>query len=377
MTLLSNHAFEQLRQIPLYVPGKPIQEVQRELGLESIVKLASNENPWGPSEAVKARVIKAATGSQDEGLGLYPVSDGFYLRSAIARRRGFNLGQIMLGNGSSEIIEMAAKAALLGGGSGVAPRHSFAIYGIATRTAGGRFIECPSSPAAIDVDAILGAVQLDTRIVYLGNPNNPTGVLLEREGLARLVRELRDDILLIVDQAYAEYEDPETYPDAATFLDERSNLLVLHTFSKIHSLAALRIGYAVGHLKLIALLERVRSPFNTNMLAQVAAEAAVEDYAFEAFSRARNTEARQAFLAEAANHRCQVSGVAGNFVLLESALPAPELFKDLLKAGVIVRPMQGYDLPNHVRVTLGKPEEMRAFWAAAAPVLDNAGCGCR
>jgi len=377
MTLLSNHAFEQLRQIPLYVPGKPIQEVQRELGLESIVKLASNENPWGPSEAVKARVIKAVTGGRDEGLGLYPVSDGFYLRSAIAKRRGFNLGQIMLGNGSSEIIEMAAKAALLGGGSGVAPKHSFAIYGIATQTAGGRFIECPCSPTEVDVDAILGAVQLDTRIVYLGNPNNPTGVMLGREGLARLVRELRDDILLVVDQAYSEYEDPETYPDATRFLDERSNLLVLHTFSKIHSLAAMRIGYGIGHLKLIALLERVRSPFNTNMLAQVAAETAVEDYPFEAFSRARNAEARQAFFAEAANHKCKATGMAGNFILLESVLPAMELFKDLLKAGVIVRPMHAYDLPNHVRVTLGKPEEMQAFWAAATSVLDNAGCGCR
>ena len=376
MTLLSEQAFERLRQIPLYVPGKPIQEVQRELGLDSIVKLASNENPWGPSEAVKARVIQAATGSRDEGLGLYPVSDGFYLRTAIARRRGFNLDQIILGNGSSEILEMAAKAALLGGGSAVAPRHSFAIYGIATQTAGGRFLECPCGPTELDVDAILAAVQPDTRIVFLGNPNNPTGTMLDRDGLERLVRDLRDDILLVMDQAYAEYEDPDTYPDAAGYLEERSNLLVLHTFSKIHSLAALRVGYGIGHHKLLALLERVRSPFNTNMLAQAAAEVAIQDYAFEAFSRARNQEARTAFFKEAANHRCQATGAGGNFILLESMLPAPELFKDLLKAGVIVRPMQGYGLPNHVRVTLGKPGEMEAFWAAVTPILDNAGCAC-
>jgi histidinol-phosphate aminotransferase len=164
MTLLSDQAFERLRQIPLYVPGKPIQEVQRELGLDSIVKLASNENPWGPSEAVKNRVIQAAMGSRDEGLGFYPVSDGFYLRTAIARRRGFNLDQVILGNGSSEILEMAAKAALLGGGSSVAPKHSFAIYGIATQTAGGRFIECPCGPTELDVDAILRAARHPHRL---------------------------------------------------------------------------------------------------------------------------------------------------------------------------------------------------------------------
>ena len=377
MTLLSNPAFEQLRQIPLYVPGKPIQEVQRELGLDNIVKLASNENPWGPTEAVKARVIQAVTGSCDEGLGLYPVSDGFYLRQAIARRRNLNLDQIILGNGSTELLELAAQAALMGGGSAVAPRHSFAIYGIASQAAGGRFIECPCSPTELDVDAVLAAVQLDTRIVFLGNPNNPTGTMLDRAGVERLVRDLRDDILLVIDQAYSEYQDPDTYPDAAAYLDERSNLLVLRTFSKIHALAALRIGYGMGHPKLLALLERVRSPFNTNMVAQVAAEVAVQDIAFEALCRTRNAEARAAFLAEAGNHRCQVTGQGGNFLLLESILPAQELFKDLLRAGVIVRPMQGYGLPNHVRVTLGRPEEMAAFWAAAAPVLDNVGCGCR
>jgi histidinol-phosphate aminotransferase len=371
-----NPAFEHLRQIPLYVPGKPIQEVQRELGLDSIIKLASNENPWGPTEAVKNRVLRAVSGSKDEGLGLYPISDGMYLRSAIARRRGFNPDQIILGNGSSEIIEMAAKAVLLDGGSGVAPKHSFAIYSIATQTAGGRFIESPGSPDELDADSIIAAVQADTRIVYLGNPNNPTGTMLDKASLARLVQDLRDDILLVVDQAYAEYVDPDTYPDAAVHLKERTNLLVLHTFSKIHCLAGLRIGYGLGHPEVLSLLERVRSPFNTNHLAQVAAEVAVADVAFEAFSRQKNQEARDAFYAEGKLHRCTVSGQAGNFLLMETILPAAELFKDLLRKGIIVRPMQGYGLPNHIRVTMGTPEEMAAFWTAIIPILDNTGCGC-
>ena len=369
-----NPAFDHLRQIPLYVPGKPIQEVQRELGLEKVIKLASNENPWGPTDAVKARVLRAVNGSADEGMGLYPTSDGLYLRRAIARRRDFNPDQIILGNGSSEIIEMASKAVLLQGGSGLAPRHSFAIYGIATQTAGGRFLEAPGGAEDLDADRIMAAVQADTRIVFLGNPNNPTGAMLDRASLARLVRDLRDDILLVVDQAYAEYEDPGTYPDAAVHIKERGNLLVLHTFSKIHCLAGLRIGYGIGHPEVLNLLERVRSPFNTNHLAQVAAEVAIQDVAFEAFSRRKNLEARQAFLEEASQHRCTVSGQAGNFLLLETRYPAADLFRELLKKGVIVRPMHGYGLPNHIRITMGTPEEMAAFWKAAAPLFDNS-CG--
>ncbi|MBI1753456.1 MAG: histidinol-phosphate transaminase [Acidobacteria bacterium] len=365
--------FDRLSRIPLYVPGKPIQEVQRELGLSRIVKLASNENPWGPTEAVKARVASVIAGSEFEGLGLYPVSDGYYLRKRIAERRGVSVDRVVLGNGSSEILEMVAKAAFLDGGSSVIPKHSFAIYGIATQTAGGRVIETRASATELDVDDILRSVVDDTRLVYLGHPNNPTGIRIERSALERLVRQLREDIVLVVDQAYAEYEDPAEYPDAAAYLDERPNLLVLHTFSKIHALAGLRIGYGLGSNELMAYLDRVRSPFNTNHLAQAAAEVSVQDLAFEAFSRQKNAEARQAFSLEAANHRCQLTGTSGNFVLMETALPAADLFKELLQRGVIVRPMQGYGLPNHIRITFGKPEEMRAFWDAAAPILDG-GC---
>jgi histidinol-phosphate aminotransferase len=372
-SLSSVPGFEHLSRIPLYVPGKPIQEVQRELGLTRIVKLASNENPWGPTEAVKARVASVISGSEFEGLGLYPVSDGYYLRKRIADRKGLAVDRVVLGNGSSEILEMIAKAAFLDGGSAVIPKHSFAIYGIATQTAGGRVLESRASATELDADDILRSVAEDTRLVYLGHPNNPTGIRLERAAIEHLVRKLREDIVLVVDQAYAEYEDPAEYPDAATYLNERPNLLVLHTFSKIHSLAAMRIGYGLGSKELMGFLERVRSPFNTNHLAQAAAEVAVQDLAFETYSRQRNTEARAAFAIEAAKHRCQITGTCGNFVLLESAFPAPELFKELLQRGVIVRPMQGYGLPNHIRVTFGKPEEMQAFWSAAGPLLDG-GC---
>jgi len=208
-------------------------------------------------------------------------------------------------------------------------------------------------------------------MVYIANANNPTGVQIERDGIARLVKEIRGDILVVVDQAYAEYSMPDQFPNAADFLRERENLLVLHTFSKIYALAALRIGYGLSNQRIITLLERVRSPFNTNHLAQIAAEVAVKDLEFLSFCREKNQQARDAFFAEAKKHRCTVSGNAGNFVLLETAIPAPDFFRDLLKKSVIIRPMHGYGLPYHLRVSLGRPEEMEAFWAAAAPMLDG------
>jgi len=363
------HVFEHLRRLPPK-PGQPLPERR------AAVRLADNGNPLGPADSVRARVMEAVTGAALDDLCRYPGADGQALRAAIGGRRGFQPGQILLGNGSSELIGIAARAMLMDGGSGLAARHSFAAFGLATRAAGGRFIECHATATEVEVGHLLAAVQPDTRLVYLGHPNNPTGALLERDALAQLVRSLREDILLVVDQAYAEYEDPATYPDASSHLADRANLLVLHSFSKIHGLAGLRIGYGIANPELAGLLERVRSPFNTNHLAQVAAEAAVLDEAFEAASRVRNQAARAAFLAEAERHRCRVSGQAGNFLLMETVFPAQELARDLRRQGVLVCPADGFGLPNHVRVAMGTPQDMAAFWKVAGPILDNLGCGC-
>jgi histidinol-phosphate aminotransferase len=371
MAETASNNFELLEKIPLYVPGKPIQEVKREFGLANVVKLASNENPWGPSKAVKDRISEIVCGSADEGLGLYPVSDGYYLRKTISELRGIGLGQIVLGNGSAELIEMAAKACFIDGGSAVIPKHSFAIGGIAAQTAGGYVIETPATATEVDVDAVIKAVRPCTRMVYIANANNPTGVEIGLDGIERMVKEIREDILLVIDQAYAEYSLPNEFPDAATFLGDRENLLVLHTFSKIYALAALRMGYGLSSERIISLLERVRSPFNTNSLAQAAAEVAIKDLDFVKFCREKNKEARGAFFEEASKHRCKATGNAGNFLLLESAIPALDFFVGLLKKSVIVRPMHGYGLPQHLRVTLGRPEEMDVFWAAAEPMLDG------
>jgi histidinol-phosphate aminotransferase len=368
------HVFEHLRRLPRHRAGQHPPE--GDPGPRSFVRLGDNGNPWAPTEAVRARMREAVDGAALDEFRSYPRSDGLALRSAIAGRRGLDPGQIILGNGSSEIIGIAARAMLMDGGSGLAARHSFAAFSLATQAAGGRLVECHATATEVEAAHLLAAVQPDTRIVYLGHPNNPTGTLLEREALAQLALGLREDILLVVDQAYAEYADPADYPDAAELLEHRNNLLVLHTFSKIHGLAGLRIGYGIANPDLAGLLERVRSPFNTNHLAQVAAEVAIRDEAFEACSRARNLEARAAFQAEAEQHRCRVSGHAGNFMLMETVFPAQELYRDLLRRGVMVCPVDSYGLPNHVRVAMGTPDDMAFFWKVAGPILDNLGCGC-
>jgi len=359
------HVFEHLRRLSPPPPGPEL--------LEGVVNLADNCNPWGPTEAVRERVLRTLAGAG--AFRRYP-SDGPELSGAIAARHGIDPGQILLGNGSTELIGIAARAMLMDGGSGLAARHSFAAFGLAIQAAGGRLIECHATAEEVEAGHLLAAVQPDTRVVYLGQPDNPTGALLEREALAHLARSLRPDILLVVDEAYAEYEDPATYPDAAAHLGQRPNLLVLHTFSKMHGLAGLRIGYGIAPPGLAVLLERVRCPHNTSRLAQAAAAEAIRDEAFEALSRGRNPAARAAFQLEAGRHRCRVTGQAGNFMLMETVFPARELHRDLQRLGILVSPMDGCGLPNHVRVSMGTPRDMEAFWKAAGPILDNLGCGC-
>ena len=363
--------FEHLRRIPRTRPGLSIPSSRQDL-----VDLAANGNPWGPAPAVRERLRSALDDAGMDRLRQFPAADGGPLRTAIAARRGVDPARLILGNGSCELITLAARAMLMDGGSGLAARHSYAPFGVAVQAVGGRFIECLDDLLEAEWEPLLAAVQPDTRIVYLGHPNNPTGTLLTRDGLAHLTAALRPDILLVVDQAYAEYEDPATYPDAAAQLEDRANLLVLRTFSKIHGLAGLRLGYGLGGQELVGLLERVRMPYNTNHLAQVAGAAAVDQEAYEALCRARNLDARTRFLAEAERHPCRITGQAGNFLLMETIFPAQELARDLLHRGVLVSPLDHYGLPNHLRVAMGTPEAMAHFWKAAAPILDNLSCGC-
>lgn len=338
----------------------------------AVLDLATNRNPRGPAESVRERLRQVSGGSGTQASTGTPDPEGTVLRMLLGDLRGHPAAQILLGHGSMEILQWAVDAAFPCGGSFLLPRYSHdGAAGSATR-AGIRPVETPASPDGVDVEALLRAVRPDTRLVYLANANNPTGTRVDADALVRLVRGLREDILLVMDQAYAEYEAPDDFPDAVALLPERERLLVLHTFSKLHGLDGLRTGYGLGTRWVV---ERIAPKgFGLDPLRLVAAEAAIQDQAFVEGSRQQNAKARTAFFAEAERHRCHASGEGGNFVLMETLFPAQELAKDLLRRGVAVRPLHDFGLPQHVRISLGMPEQMDAFWRVASPLLD--GCGC-
>lgn len=338
------------------------------------IDLATNRNPWGPAERVRLRVQEAIAGMNPEEVGVYPEPGDATLRTAIGSQTGLRMNQVILGHGSTDLLGMAVRATRTQGGSLLLPQLSFEAAGLAARAAGVRLVESLATLTEVDVDRLLQAVQPDTRLVYLADVNNPTGIRVGVSDLARLAQHLRGDILLVVDQAYVEYEDPGDVSDASHLLAMRERLLILRTFSKIHALAGLRVGYGLGNPWVISRLEFERSPGDLPRLTQIAAHAALQDGTFVATSRARNQEARSMFLCESLRHRCNVSGEGGNFMVLESVFPAEEFAKDLFRRGIAVKPLQGYGLLQQVRISLGTPEQMAAFWQAATPLLDGAGC---
>ena len=321
------------------------------------IHLEGTRNPRGPSEAVKAALTLADPGS------------GVEVRAELAVLRGVAEDQILFGEGSLGVLRTAARSALAEGGSALMPQHSFALAGDVLRTAGGRLIEGPAIVPDADPGTLLRAVQPDTRLVFLAQVGNPTTERVGREYLHALAAGLREDILLVVDEAYAEYDAPEDDPATATCLTERERLLVLRTFSTFHGLEEPRVGYGLGNPYILS-----RFGPGLQLPHPAAVLAALQDRAFQDRSRALNVEARTAFLEEAARHRCSASSSGGNFACLESMLPAAELVKDLAKRGVVVKPLETEGLPNHVRVALGTPDAMERFWQAATPILDGTGC---
>jgi histidinol-phosphate aminotransferase len=306
---------------------------------------------------VKAALALADPGSEAEA------------RAELAALRGVAEDQILFGDGSLGVLRTAARSALAEGGSALMPQHSFALAGEVLSAAGGRLIEGPAIVSDADPGALLRAVQPDTRLVFLAQVSNPTSERVGREYLHALAAGLREDILLVVDEAYAEYDAPQDDPATATCLTERERLLVLRTFSTFHGLADPRVGYGLGNPYVLS-----RFGPGRRLPRPAAVLAALRDRAFADGSRALNAEARAAFLEEAARHRCSAGSSGGNFACLESMLPAAELAKDLAKKGVLVKPLETEGLPNHVRIALGTPEAMERFWRTATPILDGTGC---
>ncbi|CAL1241742.1 histidinol-phosphate transaminase [Candidatus Methylocalor cossyra] len=367
----SDLAAPALRGLTPYQPGKPIAELARELGLRDIVKLASNENPLGPSPAALAAVERTLA-----ELHRYPDGSGYALKAALAETLAVEPNQITLGNGSSELLELVARAFLTPGSAALFSEHAFAVYAIVTQATGARGVTVPAHDGSRgpryghDLEAMAERVDGATRVVFIANPNNPTGTYLKTAELRRFLTGLPESTLAVVDEAYFEYVEAPDYPNTLTWLADFPNLVVTRTFSKIYGLAGLRVGYAVSSPAIAELLDRVRQPFNVNGLALAAAEAALADQ--EHLARAlRVNRAGLRQLSEALTAR-QLNPLpsVGNFLSFDLGRPAAPIYDALLRHGVIVRPIANYGLPQHLRVTVGTAEQNAAFLAALDRVLE-------
>jgi len=356
-----------VRAIAPYQPGKPISELAREIGLEeeSIIKLASNENPLGASP----KALAAMRAALDE-VARYPDGNGFELRTALAKMYGVAAARIVLGNGSNDVLEMAAHAFLEPGASAVYSQHAFAVYPLATQATGAAGIEVPARDFGHDLDAMGRAVRGDTRVVFVANPNNPTGTWIAADRLHAFLRKLPAHVLLVLDEAYYEYLDPGLRSDSLGWLEQFPNLVVSRTFSKAYGLAGLRVGFAFAHPQVAGLMNRVRQPFNVSSIAQAAAVAALADQEFVHKSRALNAQGMLALTT--GFKRLGLSWIPSyaNFVSFKVPNTA-EVFQRLLRRGVIVRPIAGYGMPEHLRVTVGTGAENARFLAELEAVLTD------
>ena len=342
-----------LANLPVYQPGRPIEEVARELGLPAaeIIKLASNENPLGPSPAALAAMEKTI-----QSLHLYPDGNAFYLKRKLAAKLGVKAQNIILGNGSNEIIEFVGHALMTPGTDVIASEFCFAVYPIVTRLFGANLITVPARDHGHDLPAMLRAITPTTRVVFVANPNNPTGTLAPASDIMRLVTEVPPHVLLVMDEAYLEFLDEHCDLLPLVRGGKTPNLLLMRTFSKIYGLAGLRLGYGIGHPELISALERIRQPFNINSLVQAGALAALDDEEHIQRTRRNNSAGLKFFEAAFKQLNLRFIPSAANFILVHAG-NGQRVFGELQKLGVIVRPMGGYGLGEWIRISIGTEAE--------------------
>jgi histidinol-phosphate aminotransferase len=342
-----------LRELAVYQPGKPIEETARELGCDprEIVKLASNENPLGPSPQALEAMREAVANAH-----LYPDGGTFYLRNALAEKLGLARENIIVGNGSNEIIEFLAHAFLKPGDALITSEHAFVAYKIIGRVLGAETIEAPSRDYGHDLDAMLGAITGRTELIFIANPNNPTGTFLGRTEIARFLDRVPPQLIVVFDEAYYEFiDDP---PDLLPFVREGRNIVLLRTFSKIHGLAGVRVGYGMARPELIEVLGKTREPFNVNSIAQIGALAALRDEEHERETKRVVDEGRVFLEREFAALGLRFIPSKGNFILVNVG-DGRAVFRAMLERKVIVRAMKGYNLPEWVRVTIGTMAQNR------------------
>ncbi len=342
-----------LRDLPTYQPGRPIEEVARELGLPAadIIKLASNENPLGPSPAALAAMRQVLA-----NIHLYPDGNAFHLKQKLAEKLELHPSNLLLGNGSNEIIEFVGHAYMSPGVDVVVSQYCFLVYPLVTRLFGANLISVPARNYGHDLEAMRKAITPNTRVLFVANPNNPTGTRVSNEELTRFVREVPPHILVVLDEAYFEFL--ESPPDlvAAVRSGAQPNLLLMRTFSKIFGLAGLRLGYGIAHPDLVTALEKARQPFNINSIAQAAALAALDDADHIRRTRQNNARGLQFFAEAFRQLALEFIPSAANFILVRVG-DGQRVFEEMQKRGVIVRPMGGYQLGEWVRITIGTTEE--------------------
>jgi histidinol-phosphate aminotransferase len=362
---------QNIRELAPYIPGKPTSDLARELGIPeaSIVKLASNENPLGPSP----KAIAAMQASLKES-HLYPDGSGYELKSAIGKKFAAKADELILGNGSNDILELVARTLLRPGDSAVYSKHAFAVYPLAVKAVGARGIEVPTKGLfETDLDGMLKAIEPTTKIVFLANPNNPTGTLVEPAALEQFIAKVPANVLTVLDEAYVEYLPRDKQVNTLEWARRFPNVLVSRTLSKAYGLAGLRVGFGMGKPDVIDLMNRVRQPFNVNLVALAGAIAAINDDAYIAQSVDNNAKGMAQLLAAFAALGLAHIPSFGNFVCVKigSAQRTAAVNQLLLKQGVIVRPIAGYAMPEYLRITIGLPQENERFIAALKLALNQ------
>lgn len=367
---LLNRAVSGVQGLSPYVPGKPVEELERELGISNIIKLASNENPLGPSPAALA-AAQAGLGE----LSRYPDGNGYALRQRLSAHHDIDAARIVLGNGSNDVLEMVARAFLGPGRNAVFSEYAFAVYPLASQAVGAELRIAPAMaaddemPLGHDLDALLAKVDANTGVVFIANPNNPTGTWLEAQAIEVFLENLPSSVVCVLDEAYFEYMAPGLRGDSRALLEKHENLIVTRTFSKVHGLAALRIGYGLTSPVIADLLNRVRQPFNTNTPAMTAAIASLDDTGHVEHSVAMNKEGMDWLQTKLQAIGLAVLPSQANFLAIDFGRETQALFNALLREGVILRPLASYQMPHFLRATIGTTQENQRCIEALEAVL--------
>ena len=352
-------ALAQIKQLHPYTPGKPVEELERELGISNAIKLASNENPLGCSELARQAIEKAGS-----GIELYPDANAFYLKRSLAEKLAVDTAQITIGNGSNDVLDLLARIFLDAGAEAIYSEHAFLVYALVVQACGAKARVAPALPAEAeqsyghDLPAMLALINKNTRVIFIANPNNPTGTWLKRTELKDFIDAIPAHIAVIVDEAYFEYVDKNDYPDSLQWLNEFPNLIVTRTFSKIYGLAGLRVGYAISSTEVADLLNRLRQPFNVNSLALAAAAASLADAEFVRASLDNNQKGLRQLAAYLDAKEISYIPSVANFLSVKFGRQSDHIYAKLLQQGIIVRPLANYNLSEYLRITIGTEQQL-------------------